>query len=153
METSTQFHRSVGDRTLLNNTSWRNITSFMLHYPAGIPSRDFRLTVTPNPHSKHRGRRAQAGVVTPLRARQVVAKPDASKQTRRFHRPGPAPQHPELLPVLPHANRGGRFEADADGATLVDDEIAANGDHDCADTWRRITAAVERLADTPPGPL
>jgi hypothetical protein len=33
------------------------------------------------------------------------------------------------------------------------DELAAGGDHDGADTWRRITAAVEQLANTtPPGP-
>jgi hypothetical protein len=33
------------------------------------------------------------------------------------------------------------------------DELAADGDHDGADTWRRITAAVEQLANTtPPGP-
>jgi len=32
------------------------------------------------------------------------------------------------------------------------DELAADGDHDGADTWRRIT--VEQLANTtPPGPL
>jgi hypothetical protein len=34
------------------------------------------------------------------------------------------------------------------------DELAADGDHDGADTWRRITIAVEQLATTtPPGPL
>jgi hypothetical protein len=34
------------------------------------------------------------------------------------------------------------------------DELAANSDHDGADTWRRITTAVEQLANTtPPGPL
>jgi len=34
------------------------------------------------------------------------------------------------------------------------DELAADGDHDGADTWRRITAAVEQLVNTtPPGPL
>jgi hypothetical protein len=34
------------------------------------------------------------------------------------------------------------------------DELAADGDHDGADTWRRITTAVEQLANTtPPGPL
>ena len=34
------------------------------------------------------------------------------------------------------------------------DELAADGDHDGADTWRRITVAVEQLANTtPPGPL
>jgi hypothetical protein len=33
-------------------------------------------------------------------------------------------------------------------------ERAADGDHDGADTWRRITAAVEQLANTtPPGPV
>jgi hypothetical protein len=33
-------------------------------------------------------------------------------------------------------------------------ELAADGDHDGADTWRRITAAVEQLANTvPPVPL
>jgi hypothetical protein len=32
-------------------------------------------------------------------------------------------------------------------------ELAADGDHDGADTWRRITSAVEQLANTtPPGP-
>jgi Family of unknown function (DUF6961) len=38
-------------------------------------------------------------------------------------------------------------------ATRID-ELSAAGDHDGADTWRRITAAVEQLANTkPPGPL
>jgi len=33
------------------------------------------------------------------------------------------------------------------------DELAADGDHDGANTWRRITIAVEQLANTtPPGP-
>jgi hypothetical protein len=33
-------------------------------------------------------------------------------------------------------------------------ELAADGDHDGADTWRRITKAVEQLANTTPsGPL
>jgi hypothetical protein len=31
-------------------------------------------------------------------------------------------------------------------------ELAGDGDHDGADTWRRITSAVEQLANTiPPG--
>ena len=34
------------------------------------------------------------------------------------------------------------------------DALAADGDHAGADTWRRIIAAVEQLANTtPPGPL
>ena len=34
------------------------------------------------------------------------------------------------------------------------DELTAAGDHDGADTWRRITAAVVQLANTTPsGPL
>jgi hypothetical protein len=34
------------------------------------------------------------------------------------------------------------------------DELATDGDHDGAVTWRRITAAVRRLANnTPPGPV
>ena len=34
------------------------------------------------------------------------------------------------------------------------DELAADGDHDGASTWRRITAAVEQLANNiPPGPV
>jgi hypothetical protein len=34
------------------------------------------------------------------------------------------------------------------------DELAGAGDHDGADTWRRITAAVVQLVNTtPPGPL
>ena len=34
------------------------------------------------------------------------------------------------------------------------DELTAAGDHDGADTWRRISAAVDQLANnTPPGPL
>jgi len=34
------------------------------------------------------------------------------------------------------------------------DELAGEEDHDGASTWRRITAAVEQLANTtPPGPL
>jgi hypothetical protein len=33
------------------------------------------------------------------------------------------------------------------------EELAADGDHDGANTWRRITTAVEQLANnTPPGP-
>jgi hypothetical protein len=33
------------------------------------------------------------------------------------------------------------------------DELVADGDHDGADTWRRISAAVVELANTtPPGP-
>ena len=39
-------------------------------------------------------------------------------------------------------------------STTRADELAADGDHAGADTWRRITAAVEQLANTvPPGPL
>ena len=34
------------------------------------------------------------------------------------------------------------------------DELAAEGDHDGADTWRRIATPVGQLANnTPPGPL
>jgi hypothetical protein len=34
------------------------------------------------------------------------------------------------------------------------DELTAAGDHDGADTWRRISAAVAQLANrTPPGPV
>jgi hypothetical protein len=34
------------------------------------------------------------------------------------------------------------------------DELTAADDHDGADTWRRITAAIDQLANTvPPGPL
>jgi len=34
------------------------------------------------------------------------------------------------------------------------EQLADDGDHDGADTWRRITTAVEQLASTtPPGPL
>jgi len=34
------------------------------------------------------------------------------------------------------------------------DELTAAGDHDGADTWRRITTAVEQLANTTPsGPV
>jgi hypothetical protein len=34
------------------------------------------------------------------------------------------------------------------------EELAADGDHDGADTWRRISAAVVQLANnTPSGPL
>jgi hypothetical protein len=34
------------------------------------------------------------------------------------------------------------------------DELAADGDHDWADTWRRIAEAVNQLANmTPPGAL
>jgi len=32
------------------------------------------------------------------------------------------------------------------------DELAADGDHHRADTWRRITTAVELANTTPPGP-
>jgi hypothetical protein len=39
-------------------------------------------------------------------------------------------------------------------STMRVDELAAEGDHDGADTWRRISAAVIQLANnTPPGPL
>ena len=38
-------------------------------------------------------------------------------------------------------------------STTRADELAAEGDHDGATTWRRITAAVTELANTtPPGP-
>jgi hypothetical protein len=30
------------------------------------------------------------------------------------------------------------------------DELTADGDHDSADTWRRITTAVEQLVNTTP---
>jgi hypothetical protein len=34
------------------------------------------------------------------------------------------------------------------------DELTASGDHEGADTWRRISAAIVQLANnTPPGPL
>jgi hypothetical protein len=32
------------------------------------------------------------------------------------------------------------------------DELAADGDHDGADAWRRITTAVEQLTNTPTPP-
>jgi hypothetical protein len=39
-------------------------------------------------------------------------------------------------------------------STMRVDELAAEGDHDGVDTWRRISAAVIQLANnTPPGPL
>ena len=42
------------------------------------------------------------------------------------------------------------FEASSTRA----DELAADGDHDGASTWRRISAAVEQLAnDVSPGPV
>jgi hypothetical protein len=42
------------------------------------------------------------------------------------------------------------FEASSTRA----EELAADGDHDGASTWRRISAAVEQLAnDVPPGPV
>ena len=31
-------------------------------------------------------------------------------------------------------------------------ELTGDGDHDAADTWRRITTAVAQLANTPPAP-
>ena len=44
-------------------------------------------------------------------------------------------------------------KAPAECATRAD-ELVAGGDHAGADTWRRITVAVEQLANTtPPGPL
>jgi hypothetical protein len=44
-----------------------------------------------------------------------------SEQRRRFHRAGPPPTQwcAELLPVLPY-DRGGRFQSNPNGATLVD---------------------------------
>ena len=58
---------------------------------------------------------------------------------------------------------GARDDTDADSATATKrssksrtriDELTADGDHDGADTWRRIAIAVEELANTtPPGPL
>jgi hypothetical protein len=42
------------------------------------------------------------------------------------------------------------FEASSTRA----EELAADGDHDGASMWRRISAAVEQLAnDVPPGPV
>jgi hypothetical protein len=39
-------------------------------------------------------------------------------------------------------------------STTRADELAADGDHDGASTWRRITDAVGQLANTtPPGPV
>jgi hypothetical protein len=39
-------------------------------------------------------------------------------------------------------------------STMRADELAADGDHDGAVTWRRISAAAVQLANnTPPGPL
>jgi hypothetical protein len=44
-------------------------------------------------------------------------------------------------------------EKAVEGSTMRADELAAAGDDHGADTWRRITAAVEQLANTtPPGP-
>ena len=44
-------------------------------------------------------------------------------------------------------------KAFAESSTRAD-ELAADGDHDGAATWRRITNAVEQLANkTPPGPV
>ena len=40
-----------------------------------------------------------------------------------------------------------RFATDA---IMGIDELAADGDHDGADTWRRIAIAVEQLANTTP---
>jgi len=45
-------------------------------------------------------------------------------------------------------------QPDAEQSATRADELAAHGDHDGADTWRRITSAVVQLANTtPPGPL
>jgi hypothetical protein len=47
---------------------------------------------------------------------------DRSEQGRWFRRPGPtlSARHPsELFPILAH-DRGGRFQPDADAATLID---------------------------------
>ena len=39
-------------------------------------------------------------------------------------------------------------------STMRANDLAADGDHDGANTWRRITVAVEQLANkVPPGPL
>jgi hypothetical protein len=41
-----------------------------------------------------------------------------------------------------------------DESSMRADELAADGDHDGASTWRRITAAVEQLVNNiPPGPV
>jgi hypothetical protein len=41
-----------------------------------------------------------------------------------------------------------------DESAIRADQLAADGDHDGAATWRRITDAVGQLANnTPPGPL
>jgi hypothetical protein len=40
------------------------------------------------------------------------------------------------------------------GSAIRVDELAAAGDHDGADTWHRLSAAVVQLANnTPSGPL
>jgi hypothetical protein len=45
------------------------------------------------------------------------------------------------------------YKALEESSTRVD-ELTTAGDHDGADVWRRITAAVAQLANTvPPGPL
>jgi hypothetical protein len=46
------------------------------------------------------------------------------------------------------------FELALDESTKRADELAAEGDHNGAAVWRRITAAVAELANkVPPGPV
>jgi len=50
-----------------------------------------------------------------------------SEHRRRFRRPGSAltPRRAELLSIPPH-NRGGRFQANAHGAALVDERTLSS---------------------------
>jgi hypothetical protein len=48
-----------------------------------------------------------------------------------------------------HSDNGGKLTVVPGTATLID-ELMAAGDHDAADTWRRIPAAVVQLANTIP---
>jgi hypothetical protein len=61
-------------------------------------------------------------VLQKLRAKRTEDATDQSEERWRFCRPGPplTARHPELFSVLPR-DRGGRFQANADSAALVDE--------------------------------
>jgi hypothetical protein len=71
----------------------------------------------------------------------------------------PEPDFPGVIPEIdiwraatPLLKRYG--DKALDQSAMRAQELADGGDHDGADTWRRITSAVEQLAKTtPPGPL
>jgi hypothetical protein len=65
---------------------------------------------------------SKAYVLQKSGAKRTHGVTDYSEERRRFRRPGPplTARHPKLFPELPH-DRGCRFQANADSASLVDE--------------------------------